>query len=96
MWWVLFFLFQDINSKMNKIKPTEDRVFMSMVGSAATGKSHSLFPMLKKGTVVPAFDKVSYFYQYFQKLYAEMQKDKKKYATLNSLAVWTLTSSRTF
>ena len=57
---------------MNKIIPTEDRVFMSMVGPAASGKSHLIFQMLKKGTFVTAFDKIFYFYQYFQKLYAEI------------------------
>ena len=60
---------------MNKIIPTEDRVFMSMVGPAASGKSHLIFQMLKNGTFVPIFDKIFYFYQYFQKLYAEMQKE---------------------
>ena len=38
-------------------QPTEDRVSMSMVGPAASGKSHLNFQMLKKGTFVPAFDK---------------------------------------
>ena len=78
---------------MNEIIPTGDRVFMSMVGPAVSAKSHLIFQILKKGTFVPAFDKIFSSYQYFQKLYAEMHK---KYATLNSLAVWTLTSSRTF
>ena len=58
---------------MNKVNPTEDRVFMSMVGPAASGKSHLIFQMLEKGTFVLAFDKSFYFYQYSQKLYAEMQ-----------------------
>ena len=60
---------------MNKLIPSKDQVFMSVVGPAASGKSQFIFQMLKKGTFVPAFDKIFYFYQYFQKLYAEMQKE---------------------
>ena len=70
---------------MNKIIPTEDRVFMSVVGPAASGKSHLIFQMLKKGTFVRAFDKIFYFYQYFQKLYAEMQKEVRNIEFIGSL-----------
>ena len=75
MWWVLFFLFQDINSKLKKVIPNEDRIFMSKVGPGASGKSHLIFQVLKKGTFVPPFDRFFYFYQYSQKLYAEMQEE---------------------
>ena len=75
---------QDFDSKMNKFISTEDRVFMSMVGPAASGKSHSIFQMLK-GTFVPAFDKFFYFYQYFQKLYAELQKEIRNIDFIGSL-----------
>ena len=70
---------------MNKINPAEDRVFMSMVGPAASGKSHLVFQMLKKGTFVIAFDKIFYFYQYFQNLYAEMQKEVRNIECIGSL-----------
>ena len=48
---------------------------MSMVGPAASAKSHLIFQMLKKGTYVPAFEKTFSLCQYFLKLYAEMQKE---------------------
>ena len=67
---------------------------MSLFGPAASGKSHLICQMLKTGTFVRPSDKTNYFYLYFQKLYAEMQKKNK--AISNSLVVWTLTSSRTF
>ena len=62
---------------MNKIIPSEDRVFMSMVGPAASGESHLIFrkKLKKKRTFIPAFANIFYFYQYLQKLYAEMQKE---------------------
>ena len=58
---------------------------MSMVGPAASGKSHLIFQMLRKGTFVPAFDKIFYFYQYFQKLYAEMQREVRNIEFIGSL-----------
>ena len=41
--------------------------------------------MLKKRTFVPAFDKNFYFYQYFQKLYAERQKEVRNIEVIGSL-----------
>ena len=70
---------------MNKIIPTEDRVFMSMAGPAASGKSHLFFQMLKKASFVPAFDEIFYFYPYFQKLYAEIQKEVRNIVFIGSL-----------
>ena len=58
---------------------------MSMVGPAASGKSHLIFEMLIKGTFVPAFDRIFHFYQYFQKLYAEMQKEVRNIEFIGSL-----------
>ena len=56
-----------------------------MVGPAAPGTSPSISQMLKKGTFVPAFDKIFYFYLYFQKLYAEMQKEIRNIDIIGSL-----------
>ena len=70
---------------MNKIIPIEDRVSMSKVGPAASGKSPLIFQMLKKGTFVPAFDNIFYFYQCFQKLYAEMHKEIRNIEFIGSL-----------
>ena len=70
---------------MNKIFPTEDRVFMSMVGPSACGKSHLIFQMLKKRTFIPAFENFFYFHQYFQKLYAEMQREVRNIEFIGSL-----------
>ena len=56
-----------------------------MVGPAASGKSHLIFQMLKKGTFVLASDNIFYFYQYFQKLYAEMQEGVRNIEFIGSL-----------
>ena len=58
---------------------------MSMVGPATPGKSHLIFQMLKKGTFVPPFDENFYFYKYFQKLYAEIQKEVRNIEFIGSL-----------
>ena len=58
-----------------------------MVEPAASGKTHLISKMLKKGTFVPAFDKIFYFYQYFQKLYAEMQQEIRIIEFISSLDV---------
>lgn len=57
---------------MNKIIPTSDHVFMSMVGPSGSGKSQLIYDMLLKGTFQPKFNKILYFYQHFQPLYEEM------------------------
>ena len=70
---------------MNKIVPNEDRVSISMVEPAASGKTRSIFQMLKKETFVPAFENIFYFHQYFQKLYAEMQREVRNTEFIGSL-----------
>ena len=52
---------------MNKVIPTHDRVFMSIVGP-------SLFRMLKGSTFYPRFEKIYYFYKEFQPLFKDMQQ----------------------
>ena len=69
---------------MNKIIPTEDRVFMSLVGPTASGKCHFILQMLKKGTFVPPFEK-KFLFSYFQKLYIEMQKEVSNVELIGSL-----------
>ena len=60
---------------MNKVISTKDRVFMSLVGPSGCGKSYLIFQMLKNGTFYPMYDKVLYFYQYYQDVYSEMLKE---------------------
>ena len=67
---------------MNKIISTNDRVFMSLVGAAASRKYHLILRMLKQGIFVPAFDKIFYFDQYSK---AEMQKEIKNIEFIGSL-----------
>ena len=60
---------------MNKVIPTDERVFMAVVGPSGSGKTQLIHKMLKGSTFVPRFDKIYYFYQEYQPLYDEMQKD---------------------
>ena len=46
---------------MNKIISTNERIFISLVGSSGSGKSHLIFDWLKIGTFQPAFDKIFNF-----------------------------------
>ena len=59
---------------MNKIIPTKERVFISLVGPSGCGKSRLVFDWLTIGTFQTSFDKVLFFYQHFQPLYECMQK----------------------
>ena len=59
---------------MNKLIATKNRVFMSMVGPSESGKTQLIYEWLTNGTFQPKFDKIYFFYQYYQSLYDKMQK----------------------
>ena len=60
---------------MNKLIPTKNRVFISLVGPSETGKSQNLYIWLKIGTFQPKFDKIYFFYQHSLPLYDVMRKE---------------------
>ena len=60
---------------MNKIISTDERVFMVLVGLSGCGKSYLIYEMLKNKTFYPKFDKIIYFYKYYQNLYDRMLTD---------------------
>ena len=60
---------------MNKIISTEERIFISLVGPSGSGKSRLIFDWLRVGTFQPKFDKIYYFYQYYQSLYGLLRKE---------------------
>ena len=60
---------------MNKIISTDERVFMALVGPSGCGKSYLIYEMLKNKTFYPKFDKIIYFYKYYQNLYDRMLTD---------------------
>ena len=45
---------------------------MSLVGPSGSGKSFSIYQLLKNGPFYPAFDKIFYFYQHYQPLNDQM------------------------
>ena len=60
---------------MNKLISTKNRVFLSMVGPSESGKTQLIYLWLTNGTFQPKFDKICFFYQYYQSLYDKMQKE---------------------
>ena len=48
---------------------------MSMVGPSESGKTQLIYEWLTNGTFQPKFDKIYFFYQYYQSLYDKMQKE---------------------
>ena len=62
---------------MNKIISTKERVFISLVGSSGSGKSHLIYDWLVFGTSQPEFDKIYYFYHYYKSFYGLMSKNIK-------------------
>ena len=62
---------------MNKLISTKNRVFISLVGPGESGKSQLIYEWLKNGTFQPNFDRIIFFYQHFQPLYEQMQKEVK-------------------
>lgn len=50
---------------------------MSLVGPSGCGKSQLIFDMLKIGTFQPEFEKIYYFYQYYQPLFGMMEREFK-------------------
>ena len=62
---------------MNKIISTKERIFISLVGSSGSAKSHLIHEWLKIRTFQPEFDKIYYFYQHYQPLYGLISKDVK-------------------
>ena len=61
---------------MNKKTANKERVFTLLVGPRECQKSHLTFDCLKIGTFQPKFDKVFYFYQHYQPLYGQMQRNQ--------------------
>ena len=59
---------------MNKVIPSSERVFMSLVGPSGSGKTQFIYNMLKNKTFQPGFDKIFYFYQHYQQIYSEMEQ----------------------
>ena len=62
---------------MNNIISTKEQIFISLVGSSESGKSHLIHEWLTIGAFQPEFDKLYYFYQHYQSLYGLMSKDVK-------------------
>ena len=60
---------------MNNLISTNNRVFISLVGPAESGKMQLIYNWLKIGTFQPKFDKIYFFYQLSQPLYDVMQKE---------------------
>ena len=48
---------------------------MSMVGPSESGKTQLIYEWLTNGTFQPKFDKIYFFYQFYQSLYDKMQKE---------------------
>ena len=64
---------------MNKIIPTNERIFLYLVVPSGSGKSHLIFDWLKIGVFQPTFGKIFYFYQLYQPLYSQMQRKNIKF-----------------
>ena len=64
---------------INKIMSTKEQIFISLVGPGGSGNSDPIFDWLKVDTVQPVFDKIFYFYQHYQPLYSQMQREKLKF-----------------
>ena len=62
---------------MIKLISTKNRVFNSLVGPSETGKSPLFYNWFKLETFQPKFDKICFFYQHFQPLYKNMQKENE-------------------
>lgn len=60
---------------MNKIIPTDDRLFMSLVGPSGSGKSYLILEMFQNNIFQPFFATVIFFYQHYQSsLFRELEK----------------------
>ena len=60
---------------LNKLISTKNRVLISLVGPSKTGKLQFIYNWLEIGTFRSRFDKIYFFYQHSQSLYAVMQKE---------------------
>lgn len=54
---------------MNKVIPSNSRIFMAVVGPSGCGKSELIFRMLHGKTFNPAMENIYYFYRESQPLY---------------------------
>ena len=62
---------------MNKKISTKEHIFISLVSSSGSGKSHLIHDWLIIRIFQPDFDKIYYFYQHYQSLYGLMSKNTK-------------------
>ena len=60
---------------MNKVISTKERVFMALVGPSGSGKSFLIHNMLTSRVFLPCFDRIFYFYKYFQPLFDTMMQE---------------------
>ena len=67
-------LYSTFSKAMIKLKSTNQRFFLSLVGPSGSGKSHIIFDWLKIVTFQPVFD--NFFYEHYQPLYSQMQRIK--------------------
>ena len=54
---------------MNKIISTNERILMYLVGPSGSGKTVFVNDMLRMKTFQPSFDRILYFYKYYQSIY---------------------------
>ena len=60
---------------MNKVLSTKNRIFLTLVGPSDSGETYLIHEWLKVVTSHPRLDKIYFFYQHPQPLYAFMQKE---------------------
>ena len=54
---------------MNKVIPTDNHVFMSLVGPSGSGKATLLYKLLTLPVFQPRYQSVIFFYQHYQEAY---------------------------
>ena len=73
---------------MNKIKSTQDKVFMAVVGPSDCSKTELIFKMMRRNTFQTKFNHIIFLYPEMQQIYIKMEQKLvifQKYANLEFL-----------
>ena len=60
---------------MNKVIPTDNHVFLSLVDPSDSGKTTLLYKLLTLPVFQPRYQSVIFFYQHYQEAYEKLKRD---------------------
>ena len=74
------------DTEMNKVIPTDNHVFMSLVGPSGSAKTTLLYKLLTLPVFQPRYQSVIFFYQHYQEAYEKLKRNVAEIEFIQGLA----------